>query len=324
MPATITHAYFGEDLYNNFNDNIKEKINYDKKSIMMFSQNTDPLMFYNVYSVFPGKKYRKLQVKCHTTNTNLFFSTMINYMKEKKYYNDSMSLSFLYGFISHFCLDSNAHPYIYYRTGEFKKNDKSTYKYNGLHTYMESYIDNYFIKKRNNNKRISLSKLCFKKDKFTNELNDILDYSFSKVYKMNNLSKVYYKSLKQMNIFISLFMFDRYGIKKCLYRFIDLFIPKKFFKFKTLSYHLDNYDYLDYLNTKHSKWYYPVDKNISSSNSFNDIYNSALEESIYIINEINKYFFEDKDIDINSLFKNKSYCTGIDCSSNKKMKYFCI
>lgn len=322
MPATITHAYFGEDLYNNFDDDIKQKINYDKTSLMMFSQNTDPLMFYNIYSIFPGKEYRKLQQKCHTNNVNFFFSTIINYMKDNKYYNDSMSLTFLYGFISHFCLDSTAHPYIYYRTGEFKKSDKSTYKYKGLHTYMETYIDNYFIKTRNHNKCISLNNFCFKKNKFTKELNDILDYSFTKVYNMNNLSKVYYKSLKQMNTFINLFMFDKYGIKKYFYKLIDKFTPKSTFPFKSLSYHLDNYDDLDYLNTKHSKWCYPVDKKLTSTNSFNDIYNSALKDTIHIINEVNKYFFEDKDIDISKLFQNKSYCTGIDCSSNKKQKYF--
>lgn len=322
MPATITHAYFAEDLFNRFDDNIKRRIDYDKKMLMMFSQSTDALMFYNIYSVFPGKKYRALQLDFHENNTNLFFSYLINYMKKKKYYNDPFSLSFLYGFIAHFCLDSNCHPYVFYRTGKFVKNDKSTYKYKSLHTYMEAYIDNFYIKSRNYSKNIKLSDFCFDEKKFSKELNDVINYSFLKVFNVKNMDKIYYKSLIQMKRFISLFMFDKYGFKKKLYMFIDLFTPKSAFCLKSLSYHLDNYEKLDYLNNNHKKWYYPVDKKISSCESFLELYEKSLKECIFIIDNVNKYFFEDKKIDIDSLFHNRSYVTGIDCNSKLTQKFF--
>ena len=321
MPQTITHACFGEDLYNKLPNSIKKKIAYQKKELMMFSQSTDALMFYNVYSIMPGKKYRKIQLTFHKNNTNLFFSTLINYMKDNKYYNDSKTLVFLYGLICHFCLDSIAHPYIIYRTGMFNKKDKSTYKYKGMHSYMESYIDNYYLKQKDIEK-FNLKKFCFSKDKFTKELNDSINYSFKNTYNINNMDKVYYKSLNQMNNFLTLFRLDKYGIKKGVYKFIDLITPKSTFPFKSLSYHIDNYDNLDFLNLEKREWVYPVDNNIKSNKNFFELYNDALEEAYHIIQEVNSYFFNNKKIDINYLFKNKSYVTGVDCNLNKKQQFF--
>ena len=55
---------------------------------------------------------------------------------------------FLYGFICHYVLDSNVHPFVFYKTGLFDKKDKNSYKYNNLHAFMETYFDNYMIKEK--------------------------------------------------------------------------------------------------------------------------------------------------------------------------------
>ena len=65
MPATITHAYFAEDLLKILNKNTKESIKDKKRELMMFAQSTDPLMFYLV-SPISGKKIRNLQHIAHT------------------------------------------------------------------------------------------------------------------------------------------------------------------------------------------------------------------------------------------------------------------
>lgn len=321
MPQTITHACFGADLYNKLSDNEKTRIAYRKKDLMMFSQSTDSLMFYYIYTPFLGKKYRNLQYTFHSKKTNLFFSTLINYMKEKEYYNDPRTLVFLYGLISHYCLDSTTHPYIVYRTGIFDKSNKNTYKYNGLHAYMESYIDNYYLTSRGIN-NFKFSNFCFSKEKFTKELDNSINYSFKNVYNIDNMNAVYYKSLKQMNSFLTIFRWDEYGLKKNLYKLIDIITPKYVFRFKSLSYCTDDYSNKDLFNLNKSTWIYPVDKRIKSNKSFIELYDEALNEAYYIITEVNKYFFENKKININNLFNNKSYITGINCDSKLKSKYF--
>ena len=324
MPATITHAFFADDLYDKLDITTKEKIKKEKKSLRMFAQNTDPLMFYNITNLKKGKNIRKQQYICHSIKTNEFFYNLITYIKKNKYYNDPKVLTFLYGFIAHFALDSNAHPYIIYKTGMYDKKDKSTTKYNCLHHYMETFIDNTMINERikTNYKKFNIGNYVFTLKKFSNNLNNTINYTFNKTFNLKYMSKIYYTSLKQMKLFINLFRKDSYGIKKTAYKLIDKITPKTAFILDALSYNQKIKDENNYLNKTHKKWNYPIDKNITSTKSFKDIYNDSLNEALYIIKNINEYFYNDKEIDIDNLFKNKSYVTGIDCNSKLKQKYF--
>ena len=93
MPATITHAYFAKDVYEILPSNIKDKLNV--KRVKMFGQSTDSLMFYNLFSVLPGKKIRKLDHYFHTHKTQEFFINLINYIKENNLSDDEDVSSFL-------------------------------------------------------------------------------------------------------------------------------------------------------------------------------------------------------------------------------------
>lgn len=322
MPSTFTHAYFGQDLFDKLPKESKNILKNEKKSLMMFSQSMDALMFYNIYNLLPGKNIRDFAEVFHNNKTNDFFYHFITYIKEHKYYTDSKTLACLYGLIAHFSLDSTTHPFIFYKTGYFNKKDKSTIKYNGMHTYMENHIDSYFLKTRNKNSKMKLTNFCFDLTPFSTKLNESLDYTFYQTFQMNHMSKIYYKSLKQMKNFIMLFRIDNYGIKRLGYSFIDYLKPKSTFQFKSISYDSKYYDNYDFLNEKHNTWCYPVDQSISSNQSFLELYEEALNKATFIINQVNDYFFKDKEININQIFQNQGYATGIDCSSKKKQIFF--
>ena len=319
MPATITHAYFAEDVLNILDNSTKKRIDKNKKELMMFSQSTDPLMFY-ILTTTNGKNIRNLQHITHSEKTNEFFTNTIDFIKNNKYYEKPDILVFLYGFICHFVLDSTVHPYIFYKTGEFIKEENKTYKYNGLHHNMESYLDNYMLKKHDITK-INLKKFCFSLKPFTNELKKLISYSFKKTYNVENMGQIYLNSLKQMTFFITMFRLDPYKYKSYIYRFIDKFTPPKAFKFEAISYNIVDKK-IDYLNTNHKEWNYPIDKNIKSHKSFEELYQDSLIEAKNIIEKVNNYFFNNTDIDIDSLFHNKSYLTGVDCKIKTKQKYF--
>ena len=118
-----------------------------------------------------------------------------------------------------------------------------------------------------------------------------------------------------------MFRLDPYKYKSYIYRFIDKFTPPKAFKFEAISYNIVDKK-IDYLNTNHKEWNYPIDKNIKSHKSFEELYQDSLLEAKNIIEKVNNYFFNNTDIDIDSLFHNKSYLTGIDCKIKTKQKYF--
>ncbi len=320
MPATVVHAYFAQDLNDILPREIKNKL--DVNRLKMFGQSTDSLMFYNLFSVLPGKKIRNFQKYFHTNKTQEFFVNLINYIKENNIEDIDVN-SFLVGTICHFVLDSTVHPYIYYKTGYFNKNDKSTYKYNNVHTFMETFLDNDMIKRREsiNPYKFNISKFSFDTSKFSNELKDTIKYTFKETYDVDNMDKIYYKSLKQMRNSIFIFRQDRYGIKKFFYKLADTFTSKRVFRFEAISYHYPLNDRHNFLNENHKLWRNPSDYSLTSDESFLDLYLRALKLAKVMVCASFDYI-NGKDIELEKVFINKSYITGLDCELDKELKYF--
>ena len=320
MPCTVTHAYLVKDLYEILPESISSKI--DLKRTKMFAQSTDSILFYNLLSLKSGKNLRRFQKYFHTHKTNDFFINLLNYVKDHNI-NDSDTYSFIVGFISHYVLDSTIHPYIVYKTGWFDKKNRNTYKYNGIHHFMEVFLDNDLIIRRENTNpyKFNISKFCFDTKKFSNELNDTIDYTFYTTFNIKNMSKKYYKSLKQMKNALTLLRRDKYGIKKFFYKILDTCTPKSVFRFEAISYHYRLEDRHNYLNNNHTMWLNPVDDSITSTESFVDLYLKSLSETRDIVIQVFEYL-SGKDIDLKELFKNKSYVTGLDCDKEKELKYF--
>ena len=86
--------------------------------------------------------------KLHDTKTKNFFIQLIKEIKKQKLYRDSQIMGMLYGFITHYVLDSTMHPYIIYKTGIYNKDIPETRKYRSLHLDMELYLDGYMIFQR--------------------------------------------------------------------------------------------------------------------------------------------------------------------------------
>ena len=320
MPATITHAYFAKDLLEVLPNDISSKLDLNRTK--MFAQSTDPIMFYNMLSLKSGKNLRRFQKYFHTHKTNEFFINLLEYVKNHDI-NDTDTYSFIVGFISHYVLDSTVHPYVIYKTGYFNKKVKSTYKYNGIHHFMEVFLDNDMIQRREktNPYKFNLSKFWYNKKKFSNDLNDVIDYSFYTTFNIKNMSKKYYKSLKQMKTVMNRLRRDKHGIKRFFYRIIDTFTPRSVFRLECVSYHYPLEDKHNYLNNSHELWRNPADFEITSTESFVDLYLKSLNESRNIIIKVFEYL-DGKDIDLAGLFQNKSYLSGLDWSKEKELKYF--
>ena len=321
MPATITHAYFAKDVFEVLPDDVKYRIDYSR--IKMFGQSTDALMFYNLFSIFPGKEVRKRQKIFHSTKTRDYFISLLTFVKENELYNDMDTCSYIAGLICHYVLDSTLHPYIIYKSGRFQRKDKSTYIYNQVHTFMESFLDNDMVYRREkiNPYTFHLDDFCFQTRPFSESLNRSIDYSFEKTYQWDHMSSIYYKSLKQMKNYLMIFRRDPYGTKKFFYKLIDTFTPKSCFRFEAVSYHVPLEDKHHYLNKEHALWRNPTTYDMTSTDSFIDLYIQSIQTCKVLICASFDYLFG-KDIDLEQLFTNKSYITGLDCDNPRKIRYF--
>ena len=323
MPATVTHAYFANDLYDSLPIGLKKLLMDDKKRLRMFAQSTDSFIFYNLLKK-KDQKIRDFQSYFHTNKTREFFINLVKYIKYNNYYQNSEIMSFLYGFISHYVLDYKLHPYIFYKTGLFNKDDKTTYKYRNKHEYMENFIDNYMIKQKENIHPYNFKfyDFIFDLKPFSKELIEVIDYAFKETFNFNDFSKYYYKSLKDMYNSLKYLRYDKYGIKMFCYKTIDKFTSDKTFKFQAVSYHTPLKDEYNYLNSNHSTWLHPCLKREKHNESFIELYSIALHETKNIITDVNNYLKNTKKVNLKNVFKNYSYLTGKDCNNKNNLKYF--
>ena len=322
MPSTMTHSYFAFDVYDKMDN--KSKIS-SLDNFKLYSQGTDPFMFYNYLIGKKNKYYCKVQHTVHTAKTREFFINIINYIIDNNLCENKDLYTFLCGNICHYYLDLYVHPFIYYKTGKYSKKDKRTYKYNALHQDMEYSIDRYLIMKRSNEKvyKFKIYKEIFDKYNISNDVMKCLDYVLSKTYGMNNMGIAYKKSVKMMKRFFYLFNYDRFGLKKKIYNLVDIVTPDSFINIKELSYYVKDIN-LDYLNMDRKKWNHPSIRNEIYNYSFDDLYNLSLHDTLEAINVVTECLDKKKmDINkINNTFKDLSYVTGKDCKLKLKIKYF--
>ena len=324
MPSTVTHSYFIMDVYDKLPIKRKIFLKNEQNNLKTFAQSMDPLNFYFSINLKKGKKVRLFADSFHTKKTGEYLITLINYIKYNYYSDNPQVMAFLYGMISHYVLDSTMHPYVYYKTGEFNKKNKSTYKYNCKHHEFETMIDKYMIKIRENKipSKYKHYKHCIKINEYNKDLIEVLNFSFKETYNINKMDDVLKSSTKNMKLAFKLLRYDPYGIKENIYKIADFISPKNFMKTKFLSYHYapNNYDF--YLNTNHKKWNNPTLKSKKYTYSFIDLYLQALSRTISIIKEIDQYIYSNKKVNLEKVIGNLSYKTGIDLNKKQALKYF--
>ncbi len=315
MPATNTHHFFTKDVFKVININVNKKISDSVDIFNLFGKSFDILFFSNM----------NLGNKAHNYNSNLYFQNMIKYIRNNNLYNNSQALAYLYGSICHYVLDSTIHPYVFYYTGRVKTNDKSTYKYRGLHTYFEYMIDAILFKERNNKDiyKSNLTKEVFPKVKFSNDLLNMIDYVYLQTFNYNKGAHSIIKGTRNFRLVFKYIMCSRFGLKKIFYRFIDFFRINKTDRLKYYSYHIRKLD-MNVLNLNHEKWYYPVDKKINYHYSFYDLYDISIEKARKLINELDNALDKDEKT-VNKVLReigNLSYKTGKSINKKDEMKYF--
>ncbi len=311
MPATYTHHIFTKDVYKSLNIDIQKRIN--PELFNLFGKSFDAFFFYKP----------KIGSYAHNHCANLYFANIVDYLRKNNFIHDSNLLAYLYGSICHYVLDSTAHPFIYYYGGKYDRKNKKTYQYRGKHDYIESMIDAIMCEERYQ-KRIyknHIGKEVFPKVNFSLELKGALDYVYLNTFQVEHGSKKYIRSYQNYRFVFRHFMNSRFGIKKKIYMFLDVF-PFRI-KFQNFCYYVKKLD-KSVLNLEHKKWYYPVDKKISFHYSFYDLYDVAVVRAVKLITLFDQSLDQDERT-MKKVLKeigNLGYSTGVNENRKVTMKYF--
>lgn len=323
MPSIVTHYLFSEDVLKSTKKNIQETILKSHELYNIFAQSFDNLFYYNLLSLKKGKEIRRFGNLAQRSHTNEYFKNMIDTIKEEKQTKNPDALAYLYGSLTHYILDSFCHPFIIYHAG-WMDDEKPNYQYRGNHEKLEVNIDAVLYQEKRNKKlyRESLGNILLPKINFSKELKTVIDKTYQKTFQKENIGTIYEKSTQQGHNILKYFVTDHYGIKKTAYKIFDFTFKKNKTKYQNLSFYIkDPQD--NFLNRNHQIWYNPTDKQISSNESFDDLYKKALKEAIYIFNLTDKVINNDISMEIYlKELGNKSYTTGLDCSQKEYFQYF--
>lgn len=310
------------DIYSHsrLSEEVISKLDYqfDKNIVFLGAQGPDP-MYYNVGSK-DSKDYRYYADRMHDTNTQLLFKNMVTYVKN---HNTKETYSFLVGFICHYALDVKIHPYVYHNVGVYKKDDPSTHSYRGLHLKFERSIDAVIISKEQKIKpnKLKFHKLYFPVKDLPESIQNIMEHVLKQTYGKDNGGEMFKIATAKMYNNTKKIIRDRFGLKKQVYRLMDLFTHQDMF-YKDLSFykHIENYDFT---NEKKATWYHPI-TNEPHTESVEELFNQAKVFALSLIKSVNKYIFDDKIVNLDDVFTNLSFNSGLNCDLHDEMKHFNI
>lgn len=301
MPSTITHTYISLDTLNKVKVKPKQIIKENIEDYKTFAQGMDILYFYHILSL-KGNKVIDLGHKFHNYKTNEIFKYIIEYNKKTK---SKIVFTFLSGLITHYVADSTIHPYV-----NFYAYDKDRLKSKDKHFEIETFIDNYMVNKKNNYyKNYKNYKLQFNNKK-NKEIIQLINNIFKEFFNYENMGKKYFQGKREMKFVFKHLRYDKYGIKRRIYKLID----KNKLKVRRTTYLSYNFELNNeefYLNTNNKQWYYLKDTSIKSNQSFDNLYEVVIDKASKIINHLYDYIFLKKEIDLDLLLENRSYSNGL-------------
>lgn len=313
MPSTITHEYYYRDVYDRTNNTFKNTFDMETyRKYSLFAQGHDAFLFLNFWNLF---QQRRNFEKVNYMQDHDFKDICLELIQLIRTYGleDSKELKLmLYGFIMHHILDSTIHPYIIYEAEKF-----------GLHAAVESYLDRWMIEKNeeSNPKKYPVHKIIPTLPEVEPSTIQVINEAFFHVYHYRNFGSNYIKALHQVNPFLYLFRYDPMGIKKIGYHMVDQVYPTDS-KYFWLSYHNQFEGYSQYLNDEHRVWMNPVDSSIVSTESFVELYERAILESVRILNDLEEAIRNDARFeDFEKIIPDVSAIHGQKCNQDLKFKY---
>lgn len=326
MPDIITHVLFGCDMLNELEKSSwKSAIENNKRLFLLGCQGPD-IFFYNDFLPWvKNKRGPKIGDLMHLEKTGDFFIKGIKYIEENWKDKKDIELLFVYlaGFMCHFALDRNAHPFIFYFTGEYDKDRVETHKYKGFHKRLEQAIDVILLWEKRSMEAYKYP--VFKKidvgASLPKVVTDFYNYIFKELFNFevnDDVANDSYKDTKK----VFRVLFDPIGYKKILLAFVDLiFKDKVIYKDMVYPKNIDNT--LDYMNKDHVKWVHPCNEDEEFCHSFYDLYDRGLEEGTDMVKAFIS-FLENRitEEDLKQAFPNLSYSTGKEMQKQYIQKYF--
>lgn len=141
MPAFCTHYLFLKETQDTVKKHCDFEFNFDAAAIG--TQGPDIFFFHRLlpFSMF-GVPKNKIGSLLHRAKPEKIFDAFCEYLPLSL--SPDIAKSYIAGFIMHYALDRNCHPYVYYLQSKICQNKKAIHK-SAVHNLIESAADTYFL-----------------------------------------------------------------------------------------------------------------------------------------------------------------------------------
>ena len=330
MPDAWSHILCGTEILDLIEDDKYKKVIMDNiKSFNLGAQGPDIFLYYPFWKQSKYKWVKYPGDLLHTEKTKEFILKGLNFLNENITREDKdfeIFYAYFIGYITHYSLDNNCHPFVYYFAGVYDKNNPITKKYDVYHKKFEMIIDTIMVKKKLNKEayRSSLHKELDVGKGLPKIIATFYEKAFKEVYNIDITEEVVQRNYKYMKRIIQIFN----GISTLAMAIgnINEAIIKKPVKYKYIIYPKRIDESIDYLNLEHKTWVHPCDDREKITKSFLELYDESVVEGGKMVNEAIEFLSRNIGYqDLESYIPNKSFITGKPLEENSEMKFYkCI
>ncbi|MBN2287037.1 MAG: zinc dependent phospholipase C family protein [Tissierellales bacterium] len=301
MSDFINHHYCGEDALGLIN---KEPRQIIEKNRILYNLGCQGPDFFLYHGALPWNKhsFAPLGSKIHASETNKLFMKSVEYIKNLP--NQAMrerAIAYLMGFACHHSLDAFSHPFIYYFSG----------KDNDLHKEYEMILDvlNSQLYGRKPAIDFDFTALFDLSNEDLSVVTSIYTYLFKELHQISMPEEAVASSIQKYAFLLRLFP-DRNGFKRKISKAIEKIIKHPHIISKVfIQSNIRDID--DYLNLTQQIWLHPCDKNITSKESYPDLFDRSIHDASQKINALYHFIQEPfSPSDLSNVIRNLSFETG--------------
>lgn len=277
MPAFSSHYIFAKEMIATVKDISDFEIN--EEALFFGAQGPDIFFFHRVFPWMIGKPLRKSGSLVHRSKPSDIFENMRKYCSKSS--NKSIAFSYVYGFILHYALDRNCHPYVYFLENKMVEINRLTNPHTA-HNLVEFSMDSYLLNKRmgiKNPEKFDTAETLGCSDDVICEIGQLLSYVVSNVTGTKITPRQVQTALKDLK-YIQRLTLDKYAVKRVFLTIIETLIApfSKNFKFTAMMRPRDLEKAKKYANIDNKIWQSPYKKD-KRNESFEELFEFSKKDA---------------------------------------------
>ena len=278
MPAAVTHFLQAEKVLEKLKQQ-NDRLLLNRDAFLWGAQGPDFLYCHRYLPWQRGTSLKEYGGKLHHEKPSALFDAMRDYYNLSE--NDRIVLSYIYGFVCHYCLDRAGHPFI--NCGAqllLQQYPKQTEEI--LHNQIESSLDVIMLRYEKSELPLDFNlKWTVPKNQVVQlKIADLYAFVLNRLYHLEDAGAALLQATNDCRLIFG-YLNDRTTMKKLMIERLEVHSGKHSISCRIRG--ISEGDEYDYANTLLSDWHWPLSSTVQRNESFFELYESSVSESMELI-----------------------------------------